>query len=252
MPLFQQFLAELIGSFWLVFGGCGSAVLAGVFPSQDGIQVGIGFYGVALAFGLTVLTMAYAIGHISGSHLNPAVSVGLCVGRRFPPSKLIPYIVAQLIGAIIAAGLLYLIASGQEGFDLTKLRLGANGYGAYSPGKYTLGAGFVTEVVLTFMFLMIIQGATDVRVPRGFAPIAIGLGLALIHLIGIPVTAVSVNPARSTGPALWVGGAAIRQLWLFWVAPLIGAVLAGVVYPAISGGAGAGVTSGGDAQHAAV
>ena len=240
MPLTKQFLAELIGTFWLVFGGCGSAVLAGVYQTRGGIEVGIGLHGIALAFGLTVLTMAYAIGHISGCHLNPAVSVGLCVGRRFPASKLIPYILAQLIGAVIAAGILYLIASGQEGVDVTELRLGANGYGAYSPGKYTLGAGFVAEVVLTFMFLMIIQGATDTRVPQGFAPIAIGLGLTLIHLIGIPVTAVSVNPARSTGPALWVGGSAIGQLWLFWVAPLIGAVLAGVVYPAMSGGAQAG------------
>src|SRR5215831_9476288 len=184
MPITKQFLAELIGTFWLVFGGCGSAVLAAAFPN-----VGIGLHGVALAFGLTVLTMAYAIGHISGCHLNPAVSVGLCVGRRFPASKLIPYILAQLIGAIIAAGILYLIASGQEGFDLTKVRLGANGYGDYSPGKYTLGAGFVSEVVLTFMFLMVILGATDTLAPQGFAPIAIGLALALIHLIGIPVTA---------------------------------------------------------------
>ncbi len=235
MPLTKQFLAELIGTFWLVFGGCGSAVLAAAFPN-----VGIGLHGVSLAFGLTVLTMAYGIGHISGAHLNPAVSVGLCVGRRFPASKLIAYILAQLIGAIIAAGIIYLIASGQAGFDLAKSGLASNGYGDHSPGKYGLGAGFVIEVVLTFMFLMIIQGATDVRAPQGFAPIAIGLALTLIHLIGIPVTNVSVNPARSTGPALWVGlvdSWAIGQLWLFWVAPLIGAVLAGVVYPAISGGA---------------
>jgi aquaporin Z len=232
MPLTKQFLAELIGTFWLVFGGCGSAVLAAAFPN-----VGIGLHGVSLAFGLTLLTMAYAIGHISGCHLNPAVSVGLCVGRRFPASKLIPYIVAQLIGAVIAAGILYLIASGKEGFDLVKSGLASNGYGDHSPGKYALHAGFVIEVVLTFMFLIIIQGATDMRAPQGFAPIAIGLALTLIHLIGIPVTNVSVNPARSTGPALWVGGWAIGQLWLFWVAPLIGAVLAGVVYPAISGGA---------------
>jgi len=235
MPLAKQFLAELIGTFWLVFGGCGSAVLAAAFPN-----VGIGLHGVALAFGLTVLTMAYAIGHISGGHLNPAVSVGLCVGRRFPASKLIAYILAQLIGAIIAAGIIYLIASGQAGFDIAKSGLASNGYGDHSPGKYTLGAGFVSEVVLTFMFLIVILGATDTRAPHGFAPIAIGLCLTLIHLIGIPVTNVSVNPARSTGPALWVGlvdSWAIGQLWLFWVAPLIGAVLAGVVYPAISGDA---------------
>jgi aquaporin Z len=225
----KQFLAELIGTFWLVFGGCGSAVLAAAFPN-----VGIGLHGVSLAFGLTVLTMAYSIGHISGCHLNPAVSVGLCVGRRFPANKLLLYILAQLVGAIVAAGVLYLIASGQAGFDLVKSGLASNGYGDHSPGKYTLGAGFVTEVVLTFMFLMIILGATDTRAPQGFAPIAIGLALTLIHLIGIPVTNVSVNPARSTGPALWVGGWAIGQLWLFWVAPLIGAVLAGVVYPVVA------------------
>ena len=235
MPITKQFLAELIGTFWLVFGGCGSAVLAAAFPN-----VGIGLHGVSLAFGLTVLTMAYAIGHISGCHLNPAVSVGLCVGRRFPASKLTAYILAQLIGAIIAAGIIYLIASGQAGFDIAKSGLASNGYADHSPGKYTLGAGFVSEVVLTFMFLIVILGATDTRAPHGFAPIAIGLCLTLIHLIGIPVTNVSVNPARSTGPALWVGlvdSWAIGQLWLFWVAPLIGAVLAGVVYPAISGDA---------------
>lgn len=235
MPLATQFLAELVGTFWLVFGGCGSAVLAAAFPG-----VGIGLHGVSLAFGLTVLTMAYAIGHISGCHLNPAVSVGLCVGRRFPASKLLPYVCAQLIGAIIAAGVLYLIASGQAGFDLVKSGLASNGYADHSPGKYALGAGLVIEVVLTFMFLMIIQGATDVRAPQGFAPIAIGLALTLIHLISIPVTNTSVNPARSTGPALWVRGWALGQLWLFWVAPLLGAVLAGVVYPAISGGVEAG------------
>jgi aquaporin Z len=240
MPLATQFLAELIGTFWLVFGGCGNVVLAGVFQSKAGIQVGLGLHGVSLAFGLTVLTMAYAIGHISGCHLNPAVSVGLCVGRRFPASKLIPYIVAQLIGAIIAGGVLYLIASGQEGFKLVESGLASNGYGDHSPGKYALGAWFVAEVVLTFMFLLIIHGATDTRAPHGFAPIAIGLALALIHLIGIPVTGVSVNPARSTGPAVWVGGWALGQLWLFWVAPLIGAALAGVVYPTMSGSTEAG------------
>lgn len=240
MPMTQRFMAELIGTFWLVFGGCGSAVLAGVFQTKAGIQVGIGLYGISLAFGLTVLTMAYAVGHISGGHFNPAVSVGLWVGRRFPASQLLPYIVAQLIGAFLAGGVLYLIASGQEGFKVSEMALGSNGYGAHSPGQYALGAGFVAEVVLTFMFLLIILGATDTRAPQGYAPIAIGLGLTLIHLIGIPVTAVSVNPARSTGPAVWAGGWAIGQLWLFWVAPLVGAVLAGVVYPAISGGTEAG------------
>jgi len=235
MPRAAQLLAELIGTFWIVFGGCGSVVLAGVFQSKTGVQIGIGLHGVAMAFGLTVLTMAYAIGHISGCHLNPAVSVGLCVGRRFPANRLLPYIVAQIIGAIIAAGVIYLIASGREGFNLVESGLGSNGYGNHSPGKYGLGAGFVSEIVLTFMFLMIIQGATDTRAPQGFAPIAIGLALALIHLIGIPVTGVSVNPARSTGPAVWVGGWALGQLWLFWVAPLIGAALAGVAYPAIAG-----------------
>jgi aquaporin Z len=203
-------------------------------------QAGIGLHGISLAFGLTVVTMAYAIGHISGGHLNPAVSVGLCVGRRFPASRLLPYIVAQLIGAIIAGGVFYQIASGQEGFTSPAIALGSNGYGAHSPGKYALGAGFVAEVVLTFMFLIIILGATDTRAPQGFAPIAIGLGLTLIHLIGIPVTGVSVNPARSTGPAVWVGGWALGQLWLFWVAPLIGAVLAGVVYPTVFGSTEAG------------
>jgi len=240
MPLAQRAVAELIGTFWLVFGGCGSAVLAGAFPNITASpNFGIGLYGIALAFGLTVLTMAYAIGHISGCHLNPAVSIGLYIGKRFPASDVLPYIIAQVIGAIIAAGLLYFIASGQAGFDVVQRPLGANGFGDHSPGKYSLGAGFVAEVVLTFMFLMIILGATDQRAPQGFAPIAIGLGLTLIHLIGIPVTAVSVNPARSTGPAIIVGGWAIAQLWLFWVAPIIGAILAGIVYPAFSGGTAA-------------
>jgi len=234
MPLTQRFIAELIGTFWLVFGGCGSAVLAAAFPN-----VGIGLHGVSLAFGLTVLTMAYAIGHISGCHLNPAVSIGLCVGRRFPASDLIPYIIAQVIGAMIAAGVIYFIANGKPDFLLAQHPLGANGYGDHAPGKFTMGAGFVAEIVLTFMFLMIILGATDQRAPQGFAPIAIGLGLTLIHLIGIPVTGVSVNPARSTGPAIWVGGWALAQLWLFWVAPIIGAILAGIVYPAVSGGTAA-------------
>jgi aquaporin Z len=234
MPIAQRAVAELIGTFWLVFGGCGSAVLAAAFPN-----VGIGLHGVSLAFGLTVLTMAYAIGHISGCHLNPAVSIGLYVGKRFSGSDLLPYIIAQVIGAIIGAGVIYLIASGQADFDLVKSGLAANGFGDHSPGKYSLGAGFVAEVVLTFMFLLVILGATDQRAPQGFAPLAIGLGLTLIHLIGIPVTNVSVNPARSTGPAIFVGGWALGQLWLFWIAPIIGAIIAGIVYPAVSGGAAA-------------
>jgi len=229
MSIGKRASAELIGTFWLVFGGCGSAVLAAAFPT-----VGIGFLGVALAFGLTVLTMAYAIGHISGCHLNPAVSVGLTVGRRFPAAELPAYVVAQVIGGILGAGVLYLIASGKAGFDVSA-GFAANGYAAHSPGGYSLAAGFTAEVVLTFMFLMIILGSTDARAPQGFAPIAIGLGLTLIHLIGIPVTNLSVNPARSTGPAVFVGGWALAQLWLFWVAPLIGAACAGVVYPLIGG-----------------
>jgi aquaporin Z len=229
MPLAHRFLAEFIGTFWLVFGGCGSAVLAAAFAPT----LGIGFLGVALAFGLTVMTMAFAIGHISGCHLNPAVSVGLVVGRRFPAKDLVPYVVAQVIGGIAAAGALYVIASGKAGFDLSG-GLASNGYEDHSPGHYSLGACLMAEIILTFMFLMIILGSTDKRAPAGFAPIAIGLGLTLIHLIGIPVTNLSVNPARSTGPALWVGGWAISQLWLFWVAPLVGAVMAGVVYPLIA------------------
>jgi aquaporin Z len=232
MPLAQRAVAELIGTFWLVFGGCGSAVIA-LTPTPT---MGIGLYGVSLAFGLTVVTMAYAIGHISGCHLNPAVSIGLCIGKRFPASDVLPYIIAQVIGAIIGAGIIYLIASGQADFDLAKSGLGSNGYGDHSPVNYSLGAALVTEIVLTFMFLLIILGATDQRAPQGFAPLAIGLGLALIHLIGIPVTRVSVNPARSTGPAIFVGGWALGQLWLFWVAPIIGAIVAGIVYPALSGG----------------
>jgi aquaporin Z len=221
-------MAEAIGTFWLVFGGCGSAVLAAAFP-----QVGIGLLGVSFAFGLTVLTMAYAIGHISGCHLNPAVSVGLMVGKRFPASDLPGYIIAQVLGAIVGAGTLYLIASGKAGFELGGFA--SNGYGEHSPGSYSLMAAFIAEVVLTFMFLIIILGATDSRAPQGFAPIAIGLGLTLIHLIGIPVTNLSVNPARSTGPAIFVGGWALAQLWLFWVAPIVGAALAGVVYPIVAG-----------------
>jgi aquaporin Z len=220
----KRALAEFIGTFWLVFGGCGSAVLAAAFPG-----LGIGFVGVALAFGLTVLTMAFAIGHISGCHLNPAVSVGLVAGKRFPNSELPAYVVAQILGGIAGAGILYVIASGKEGFSLAG-GFASNGYGAHSPGGYALGACVTAEVVLTFMFLMIILGATDRRAPQGFAPIAIGLGLTLIHLIGIPVTNLSVNPARSTGPALFVGGWAIEQLWLFWVAPIAGALLAGALY----------------------
>jgi len=228
MSLTKRALAESLGTFWLVLGGCGSAVLAAAFP-----QVGIGLLGVALAFGLTVLTMAYAIGHISGCHLNPAVSVGLAAGKRFPASELPAYIIAQVIGAIAAAGVLYVIASGKAGFDLSA-GFASNGYGAHSPGGYSLLAALVAEVVLTFMFLMIILGATDRRAPQGFAPIAIGLGLTLIHLVGIPVTNLSVNPARSTGPAVFVGGWALEQLWLFWVAPIVGGLLAGVVYPALA------------------
>jgi len=231
MSLSKRALAEFVGTFWLVFGGCGSAVLAAAFP-----QVGIGLLGVALAFGLTVLTMAYAIGHISGCHLNPAVSVGLYVGKRFPASELLPYIVAQVLGAVAASGVLYLIASGKEGFS-TAAGFAANGYGAHSPGGYSLLSAIVAEVVLTCFFLLIILGSTDKRAPQGFAPIAIGLGLTLIHLVGIPITNLSVNPARSTGPALFVGGWALSQLWLFWVAPILGAGIGGVVYAAFSGAA---------------
>jgi aquaporin Z len=224
VPLTRRLIAELIGTFWLVFGGCGAAVLAAAFPN-----LGIGFLGVALAFGLTVLTMAYAIGHISGCHLNPAVSIGLWAGKRFPVRDLLPYIVAQVIGAILGTGVLLLIASGKPGFDISA-GFAANGYAEHSPGGYSLLACLVAELVLTFMFLMIILGATDGRAPKGFAPIAIGLGLTLIHLIGIPVTNLSVNPARSTGPAIVVGGWALGQLWLFWVAPIVGAAVAGYVY----------------------
>lgn len=228
MPATNRLMAEAIGTFWLVFGGCGSAVLAAAFP-----QVGIGLLGVSFAFGLTVLTMAYAIGHISGCHLNPAVSVGLMVGKRFPANELPGYIGAQVIGAILGAGTLYLIASGKPGFELGGFA--SNGFGEHSPGGYSMVAALIAEVVLTFMFLLIILGATDSRAPQGFAPIAIGLGLTLIHLIGIPVTNLSVNPARSTGPALFVGGWALGQLWLFWIAPIIGAALAGIVYPVLAG-----------------
>jgi len=231
MSLSKRCAAELFGTFWLVLGGCGSAVLACKFPGA-----GIGFAGVALAFGLTVLTMAYAIGHISGCHLNPAVSVGLTVAGRFPARDLAPYIVAQVIGAIIGAGVLYLIATGTSGADIGGFA--TNGYGVNSPGGYSLGAAFLCEVVMTAFFLFVILGATDKRAPAGFAPIAIGLCLTLIHLISIPVTNTSVNPARSTGPALFeaiVNTDALGQLWLFWVAPIIGAVIAGVLYPLIAG-----------------
>jgi aquaporin Z len=232
MQLSKRCAAEFLGTFWLVFGGCGSAVLAAVFGAElEGthFNIGISLSGVALAFGLTVLTMAYAIGHISGCHLNPAVSVGLVAGGRFPLRDLAPYIIAQVLGGLAGSGVLYVIASGKEGFSLAG-GFAANGYAEHSPGKYSLVACLAAEVVLTFMFLMIILGSTDRRAPAGFAPLAIGLGLTLIHLIGIPVTNLSVNPARSTGPAVFVGGWALAQLWLFWVAPLVGAVVAGVVY----------------------
>lgn len=225
MSLTKKLSAEFIGTFWLVLGGCGSAVLAAGFP-----DVGIGLMGVSFAFGLTVLTMAFAIGHISGCHLNPAVSVGLWMGGRFPRAELAPYIGAQIIGGIAGAGVLYLIASGQAGFDATASGFASNGFGEHSPGGYSLTAALVTEVVMTFMFLMIILGATDKRAPQGFAPIAIGLGLTLIHLISIPVTNTSVNPARSTAVAIFQGDWALSQLWLFWLAPIVGAVIAGCVY----------------------
>lgn len=225
----RKYAAEAIGTFWLTFGGCGAAVLAAAFP-----ELGIGFVGVALAFGLTVLTMAYAIGHVSGCHLNPAVTVGLAVGGRFPGGQVLPYVVAQVIGAIVGAGVLYVIASGAPGFDAAASGFAANGYGDHSPGKYGLGSALVAELVLTMMFLFIIMGSTHGKAPAGFAPIAIGLGLTLIHLIGIPVTNTSVNPARSTGPALFVGGWALAQLWLFWVAPLIGGAAGGALYRWIS------------------
>jgi aquaporin Z len=220
----KQYGAELVGTFWLVLGGCGSAVLAATFPN-----VGIGLLGVALAFGLTVLTMCYAIGHISGCHLNPAVSVGLCVAGRLPVKKLLPYIIAQVFGAILAGGVLYVIASGNADFSLSA-GFASNGYGAHSPGGYSLLAALVTEVVMTMMFLFIILGATDKRAPQGFAPLAIGLGLTLIHLISIPVTNTSVNPARSTGVALFVGDWAVAQLWLFWLAPIVGALIGAFIF----------------------
>jgi aquaporin Z len=224
MAMSKKLTAEFIGTFWLVLGGCGAAVLAAAFP-----DVGIGLLGVSFAFGLTVLTMAFAIGHISGCHLNPAVSIGLWVGGRFPANEVIPYIIIQVAGGIAGAGVLYLIASGKAGFELSA-GFASNGYGEHSPGGYALVSCLIAEIVMTFMFLMIILGATDKRAPQGFAPIAIGLGLTLIHLISIPVTNTSVNPARSTGPALFVGDWATAQLWMFWVAPIIGALIAGIVY----------------------
>ncbi|WP_066650148.1 MULTISPECIES: aquaporin Z [Sphingomonas] len=228
MDVARRGLAEFIGTFWLVLGGCGSAVLAAAFP-----QVGIGLAGVSLAFGLTVLTMAYAIGHISGCHLNPAVTIGLVAGGRFPAKDVPLYVIAQVLGAAVGAVVLAVIAGGKPGFDLVASGFAANGFDAHSPGQYSMVAGFVTEVVMTFFFLIIIMGSTDGRAPAGFAPIAIGLGLTLIHLISIPVTNTSVNPARSTGPALLVGGWAVEQLWLFWVAPILGGALGGIAYKAL-------------------
>src|SRR5258705_392070 len=227
--MLRKLTAEFIGTAWLVLGGCGSAVLAAAFP-----QLGIGFVGVSLAFGLTVLTMAYAIGHVSGCHLNPAVSVGLWAGGRFKATELLPYVVAQVLGAIVGAACLYAIASGKVGFDV-HAGFASNGYGEHSPGGYSLVAALVCEVVMTFAFIFVIMGSTHGSAPRGFAPIAIGLGLTLIHLISIPVTNTSVNPARSTGPAIFAGGSALSQLWLFWVAPILGAAIAGVVYPLVAG-----------------
>jgi len=245
MSIWARCGAEFVGTFWLVLGGCGSAVLAAAFP-----EVGIGLLGVSLAFGLTVLTMAFAIGHISGCHLNPAVSIGLAVAGRFRTGDLPAYIVSQVLGALAAAGVLYLIASGKPGFDLAG-GLASNGYGAHSPGQYSLFSGIVTEVVMTAMFLVVILGATDARAPKGFAPIAIGLALTLIHLISIPVTNTSVNPARSTGPAVFVGGWALAQLWMFWVAPIAGALAGALAYRAI-GGTGSQVEEAAPARKAVV
>ena len=235
---FRKYAAEAIGTFWLTFGGCGSAVLAAAFP-----QVGIGLLGVSLAFGLTVVTMAFAIGHISGCHLNPAVTVGLTAGGRFPASQVVPYIVSQVVGAVIGAAVLYIIASGGPGFDVAK-GFASNGYAEHSPGHYSLLACLVTEVVMTAVFLFVIMGATHGRAPAGFAPLAIGLTLTIIHLVSIPVTNTSVNPARSLGPAIFVGGWAVQQLWLFWVAPLIGGALGGVLYSWLSPDEPAGAITG--------
>jgi len=230
MTAVQKSLAEFLGTFWLVFGGCGSAVISAAYP-----EVGIGLLGVSLAFGLTVVTMAYAIGHISGCHLNPAVTIGLWMGGRFPAHEIPVYIIAQVTGAVAAAAALYLIASGNPDYNIVVNGLASNGVGEHSPGGYAMAAGIAIEVLLTFFFLMIILGATDGRAPAGFAPLAIGLGLTLIHLISIPVTNTSVNPARSTGPALIEGGIALTQLWVFWVAPIAGAILAGIVYRVMGG-----------------
>lgn len=229
MKNLNPLLAEMIGTFWLVFGGCGAAVFAAAFP-----DAGIAFAGVSLAFGLTVLTMAYAVGHISGGHFNPAVTIGLWAGGRFDSGKILPYIAAQLLGAVLAAGLIYLIATGKPGYDIVTNGLASNGFGEHSPGNYSMMAALIAEIVLTAMFLFIIMGATDTRAPAGFAPIAIGLALTLIHLISIPITNTSVNPARSTGPALVEGGIALQQLWLFWVAPIIGGIIGGWLYKTLA------------------
>jgi aquaporin Z len=229
MSIGKRAAAEFFGTFWLVFGGCGAAVISAAFPG-----LGIGFVGVALAFGLTVLTMCFAIGHISGGHLNPAISVGLVVGKRFPAADLLPYVVAQVVGGICASAVLYVIASGKEGFSLSA-GFASNGYAAHSPGGYSLAACFVAETVLTLFFVFVVMGSTDKRAPQGFAPIAIGLCLTLIHLVGIPVDNLSVNPARSTGPAIFVGGWAIAQLWLFWVAPILGGAIGGAIYNVLFG-----------------
>lgn len=230
----RRAIAEFIGTFWLVFGGTGSAVLAAIFLTPLHVPVGIGFAGVALAFGLTVLTMAYALGHICGAHFNPAVTIGLWAGKRFPAREILPYVVAQVVGAIVASGVLYAIVAGHAGFALQPNGLAANGFGEHSPGGYGLRSALITEVVLSAGFLLVILGSTDARAPKGFAPIAIGLALALIHLISIPVTNTSVNPARSTGPAIFVGGWALGQLWLFWLAPIVGALIAGFGYRAFA------------------
>ncbi|MEA2872409.1 MAG: aquaporin [Hyphomicrobiales bacterium] len=236
MDQMRKYVAEAIGTFWLTFAGCGSAVIAAGFP-----QVGIGLLGVSLAFGLTVVTMAYSIGHVSGCHLNPAVTIGLAAGGRFPPGQIAPYVIAQVVGAIVAAAVLYLIASGAPGFDLAK-GFASNGYAEHSPGKYTLGAAFLSELVMTAVFLFVIMGATHGKAPVGFAPLAIGLALTLIHLVSIPVTNTSVNPARSTGPALFVGGWAIQQLWLFWLAPILGGAVGAAAYRWLSAEPSADVT----------
>ncbi|BAZ09421.1 transmembrane water channel [Calothrix sp. NIES-4071] len=248
VSIFTRCIAEFVGTLVLVFGGCGSAVFAAAFPNASSNQLGIGFVGVSLAFGLTVLIMAYAVGHISGAHFNPAVSFGLWSGKRFPASELLPYIIAQVLGAIVAAGLVYLIAAGKPEFTLSGSNpLATNGFGVHSPGGYSLAASFITEAILTFIFLIVILGATDGRAPKGFAPIAIGLALTLIHLISIPITNTSVNPARSTGPAIFAGVELFKQVWLFWVAPILGAILAGLFYSKVLGESGAQVA--GEAPH---